>query len=441
MNSEFYPESLKNCHCSKEHNFPLKEIISKNGVINTLPELLKKYGKNKPFLVFDKNTYKAAGEKIISVLKKSGIKYSFHLFKEDIIEPDEKFSGVLLINFDTSCDCVLGVGSGVINDLCKILAAKTDRFYMIVATAPSMDGYASATSSMAVSGLKVTVNSKCPEVIIGDIDILKNAPLKALKSGLGDMIAKYVSIAEWRISHEINDEYYCETIAQMIKGARDKCVKNAKGLLDRNEKAVKAVFDGLIIGGIAMAYAGVSRPASGVEHYISHLLDMRALEFNVKAETHGIQCAIATFAVAKLYDRLKTVTVSEEKGYKNTRSFDKEKWKKELKKFVGRSAEVMIELEEKENKFSAEQADKRRKTIIEKWDKIIDIINEELPSAKEIEKILDTAKIPKSLKEAKISADSKMLFKSTADIRDKYVLSRLLFDIGELDDFSKNIKI
>ena len=63
-----------------------------------------------------------------------------------------------------------------------------------------------------------------------------------------------------------------------------------KGISKQYERT-QAVFDGLVIGGIAMAYAGVSHPASGVEHYFSHVWDMRGLEFGTKVDLHGIQCA------------------------------------------------------------------------------------------------------------------------------------------------------
>ena len=95
---------------------------------------------------------------------------------------------------------MVAVGSRVINDIGKIVANTAKVPYAIVGTAPSMDGYASATSSMVRDGVKVTLNSKCAEIIVGDTDILKTAPLHMLKSGLGDMVAKYVSICEWRIS-------------------------------------------------------------------------------------------------------------------------------------------------------------------------------------------------------------------------------------------------
>jgi glycerol-1-phosphate dehydrogenase [NAD(P)+] len=87
-----------------------------------------------------------------------------------------------------------------------------------------MDGYASGTSSMSLDALKVSLTSKCANVIIGDIDIMKNAPLNMLKAGLGDMMAKYVSICEWKFSNVITGEYYCERVAGLVRGA----VKNAR---------------------------------------------------------------------------------------------------------------------------------------------------------------------------------------------------------------------
>ena len=164
-----------------------------------------------------------------------------------------------------------------------------------------MDGYASATSSMTRSGLKISLPSRGADVILGDSDILCQAPMKLLRSGLGDMLAKYISICEWRVAHLLLGEYYCEEIADLVRSAVNQCVAHAEGLLNRDKDAVMAVFDGLIIGGVAMNYAGLSRPASGVEHYISHVLDMRAVEFGEKAELHGLQCAAGTYIAAKAY--------------------------------------------------------------------------------------------------------------------------------------------
>lgn len=206
------------------------------------------------------------------------------------------------MHYDTKCDLIIAVGPGVINDIGKFLSKLTKTSYIIVATAPSMDGYASATSSMAMDGLKISLHTKCPDVIIGDTDVLKNAPIRMLQAGIGDMLAKHVSICEWRIAHLLIGEYYCEYVADLVRSALKKCVENAYGVLKREPEAVKAVFDGLIICGRAMEYAGISRPASGVEHYISHVWDMRGLEFGTKTDLHGIQCAIVTLVATPIYE-------------------------------------------------------------------------------------------------------------------------------------------
>ena len=426
------------CVCGREHDVAIDDVVVGKGVIKRLPEFVHKYGAKKPFILADKNTYKAAGEAVAEILKNSGIAFSTYVFQKDALEPDEEAVGSAFMHFDNSCDLIIGVGSGVINDIGKILSNVSGRKYIIVGTAPSMDGYASATSSMSMDGLKTSLNSRCADVIIGDIDVLKNAPEHMLKSGLGDMLAKYVSIAEWRIGNLITGEYYCERVAQLIRDALKKCVDNAEGLLKRDEAAVQAVFEGLVIGGVAMAYAGVSRPASGVEHYFSHVWDMRGLEFGTQVDLHGIQCAMGTMKAVELYEVVKNIVPNEEKAFAAVEAFDGEKWNEELRRFLGNSAETMIAQEKKERKYDKSTHPARFKKIADNWDTILKIIEEELPSAAELSRIMDVIGISKDLNTIGVDTEcAKLTFKATKDIRDKYVLSRLAWDLGILDELAE----
>lgn len=423
-----------NCPCGKEHKVSIDRIIIEKGAISKLPECIRNYGK-KPFILADVNTYEAAGKAVCQLLDRSGIAYEKYIFKEDRLEPDEKAVGAAIMHFDNTCDLVISVGSGVMNDIGKILSNISKNPYIIVATAPSMDGYASATSSMSMDGLKVSLPSKSANVIIGDVDILKRAPEKMLLAGLGDMLAKYVSICEWRIAHMITGEYYCENVAKLVREALKKCADNAQNLLKRDEKAVEAVFEGLVIGGIAMAYAGVSRPASGVEHYFSHIWDMRGLEFGESVELHGIQCAVGTYLTIRLYEQIKNRKPDREKAIKHAEAFRYNDWCRALKIFLGKGADTMIALEEKEHKYSVTEHAKRIERIIENWDRILEIIEQELPQQAEVDRLYSMVGMPTSPEEINIdSAIVPMTFAATKDIRDKYVLSRLAWDLGVLDE-------
>ena len=153
--SELLRQDGFECACGKRHYAGVEQVYIEGNAISRLPEILKKLGVKKPFLLSDENTWKAAGEKVASALSGAGYAFSGFSFQEAHVEPDERAVGLAAMKFDDSCDAVIGIGSGVINDVGKILSHLSGREYLIVATAPSMDGYASATSSMALEGLKV----------------------------------------------------------------------------------------------------------------------------------------------------------------------------------------------------------------------------------------------------------------------------------------------
>ncbi len=428
MNKYKIPE---NCKCGKVHKHNIDEIIIESGAIRKIPGIIKKYNCKKPFVFGDSNTFKAAGEKVCEALKNSGMGYTQFIFNFESIKPDEKSVGSVVMHFDATCDIIIAVGSGVINDIGKIISKITGKKYVIVATAPSVDGYASSTSSMDMDSYKLSLPTRCPDVIIGDIDVLKNAPLHMLKSGVGDMLAKYVGLAEWRIANIITGEYYCQEVSSLVKIALEKCVGNASGLLRRDENAVKAVFEGLIISGLAMTYADNSRPASGIEHYYSHIWDMRGLEFGTPTELHGIQCAMGTYEAAKKYEKLYNIVPDKKKALEFVENCDYALWQQTLREFVGKGAEAMIENEKTEQKFTPENHAKRLCKIIENWDLILQIAKQEMPSSAYIEEI--ARKIDLNLDLMQIGIDeekAELTFKATKDIRNKYILSNLCWDLG-----------
>jgi len=175
-----------------------------------------------------------------------------------------------------------------------------------------------------------------------------------------------------------------------------------------------------------------------VEHYFSHIWDMRGLQFGTQTETHGIQCAWGTLLAAKLYDALRTLKPDATKAIDFVNGFSYEAWKQELRAFLGSSAETMIAQEELEQKYDKYTHLKRLDKIIQNWDEILRILNEELPSFETIATILDTIGIPKDLSAINVdSQTARLTFLATKDIRDKYVLSRLAWDLGVLEDLSE----
>ena len=431
------------CACGKVHKAGLKEACVEKNAVTKLGGYVKKYNGTKAYILADENTFAAAGEKVLAALKNDGISFvSFVFSGAERIEPDENHVGSAFLHFDHSCDIIIGIGSGVINDIGKIVAAMTKLPYIIVGTAPSMDGFASPTSSVIRDSLKVSVNSVCPDVVIGDTDILCKAPMIMIRAGLGDMLAKYISVCEWRIGKIVIGEYYCEEVAAIIRAALKTCVDGANGIVNRDEEAVKSVMEGLIISGVAADYAGVSRPVSGVEHYFSHIWDMRALEFGTPWSLHGIQCGIGTLYALKGYEKLKTLTPDREKALSFAKAHDDGAWFARIREYIGSASVAMAKDAEASERYNREKHAERIKNIAAHWDDILKIIDEELPSATSMKELLDAIGAPCTASDIGLPEnETGLTFRVTRDIRDKYILSSLAWDMGESDTISGIYKV
>ena len=428
------PEGIR-CSCGRIHRCGLKWFRCGQGAIRNLPEALEFCGRKHPMVVMDPNTEKAAGEKVRHVLTEAGIPFTDFVFPtEGKMEPDEYAVGSLAMAMDPACDVILAVGSGVINDCCKVMAHAAGMTSMVVCTAPSMDGYCSNSASMIQNRLKVSLYNACPEAILADTDILATAPDIMLQAGLGDMLAKYVSVCEWRISHIVHGDPYCEEIAGMVRACLRKIVDHADGLMQRDPEALSAVLEGLVISGISMAFAEISRPASGLEHYFSHLWEMQALLRSKPSDLHGIQVGVGTLLVLWIYENmLKTNQVDTAQAEKAMREFSPDSWESTVRSIFGPVTDTVLDIEKKVGKNLPETQKRHLQIIEEHCDEIQSIIREELPSREEIYGLMARCHMPLRPSDLGISVqDTVAALKGSREIRDKYLTSSLLWDLGLL---------
>ena len=434
---ELIREGGYDCDCGRHHATGLKYVKIGRDAAAFLPEAMAKIGVKKPFIVCDRNTKAAAWDKVEKVLAQTGIPYQLFCFDQPHVDPDEQAVGALCMAIDPSCDSVLAIGSGVINDCCKVLAHAIGCPQMVIGTAPSMDGYASNSSSMIQNRVKVTLYNACPDVILVDTEIMKDAPARMLWAGLGDMLAKYIALCEWRISHLVTGEYYCEDVAALMRSSLRKIVEAAPRLMERDPEVIGAVAEGLILSGMAMAFAQVSRPASGLEHYFSHLWEMFALDRGLPLELHGIQVGVGTYLTLRIYDRLRTMTPTREQAEAAMRAFDPAAWEQNVRRVFGKASQTLIDSENNlwhKNDPSAHQ--RRLNVILDRWEDILRIIDEELPDTERIIALMETVGMPVHPADIDESRqDTYDAFLASRDIRDKYLTSSLLWDLGLLADF------
>lgn len=427
------------CPCGRRHRTGLRYLKIGRGALEALPELLEALGCRRPLLVCDLNTWDAAGARAAAILEAAGVRLALCRFEtRERLMPAEWELGSLAMRFDPACDLILGVGGGVINDLCKLMGRAAGVPTAIVATAPSMDGFASNSGAMEVGGIKKTIYTPCPAGVLCDTEILARAPERMLLAGVGDMIAKYTSVCDWRVSHLVNGEYYCEAVADMMRAALAKVMGQLEGVAARDPEAVGAVAEGLVLAGVAMSFAQVSRPASGLEHCFSHIWEMLALERGRPYDLHGVQVGVGAMLALPVYEWAKSLRPDMARVEAAIGRFDPAAWEANLRRVFGSAAEALIAQERVQQKNAPEGRRTRARRIIDRWDEIRDILDRELPDVCTLRQRMATLGLPMRPADIGIpERDALDAYICSRDIRDRYLFSSMLWDIGYLDEGAK----
>lgn len=181
-------------------------------------------------------------------------------------------------------------------------------------------------------------------------------------AGFGDMVAKYVAIVDWQVSRLLSGESYCEKVCALTRSAVDKLMKMADKVTQKDEETAGAIFEALLLTGIAMSFTKTSRPGSGTEHIQAHYWECKQLERGEIPNYHGKDVGVSTLTVLQYYDEL---------ANRETVRTHKERcdWKK-IYEVYGNMAEEVRKLNTPDTITDGLDT----KTIEENWEKIRKIV-------------------------------------------------------------------
>lgn len=367
------------CRCGKLHTCNIEYVYIEKKAALRLKEICNGY--ENVLIVADSNTYGAAGEKTMEALCDKNIKKVI-FDGAKVLVPNEEAIEKVESNLE-NINLIVGIGSGVIQDLCKYVSFYNKVPYVIVATAPSMDGYASNGAAMITDGMKVTYSAGLPKAIIADTEVLKNAPIEMIKSGYGDVIGKFSALNDWKLSRCINDEYFCDYIYDLTYEQIKRTLELSGGILKRDEDSIKTLMEALVIIGILMSFAGCSRPASGSEHHLSHYFEITGIINKTEYFPHGIDVAYSTVITAEIREKI-LANKFPQKVYRP----EKQQYEKIMKEIYKEVAGGCIALQEKVGNYAKD----RTEVYLEKEEEIRRILSE-MPSSDEIKNMLALAEL------------------------------------------------
>ncbi|WP_317314126.1 sn-glycerol-1-phosphate dehydrogenase [Absicoccus porci] len=428
------------CSCGRTHSTGLEGCTVGAGVLSSLVDYVEKYGFKKVYVACDEITYGIAGEKVMNILHDANIDAKAHVFTGGRFIPNEESLGKLMIDAPRDLDLVVAVGTGSINDMCRFFSYQMNVPYAIVATAAPMDGFASSGAALMVDNIKQTIPAQTPLFIIGDTDILCGAPARMISAGLGDLLGKFTCLNDWRISKIINDEYYCDTVVNLVKDCIENVLTNADKAASRDPKVIGDIMEGLVLTGVAMSFVGNSRPAAGCEHHLNHYWEAIEIQNGQIPVLHGIEVGLAEVVILKMTEFLRESRPDFDAARAKAKQYDQAAWEAKMKEVYGTASDAIIELEHESKKNEPEGRLKRIDKIEENWDEIVQLMNDYMPTSDrmiEILKSLDAPYFP-----SQVGFSDEMLYNALVygkENRARYTMLSMMGDLGVLEDLANKV--
>lgn len=270
----------------KNINLPRNIVVGRN-ILEDITKMTSDY--KKKLVITGPITLKIAGNRVAKLLDCETL-----LVKKSNKEEVEKIKKYVKSN---NIDLLVAVGGGKNIDVAKLAAYQTNIDHITVPTNCSNDGIASPIASLDNGYSKESIKAIPPMGVIADFDIIAESPYKFITAGIGDTIAKYSAVRDWKLSHIIKNEYYGDYASALSLMVAEVVTNSIKEIKEKNDIGIGILIEALISSGAAMGITGSSRPASGSEHKFSHALDMIK---GTNGSLHGQQCGIGTIVMSYL---------------------------------------------------------------------------------------------------------------------------------------------
>lgn len=374
-------------------------------------------------IVCDANTHDVLGKRISEALPAARVTV-LEAPKADEVTVER------LTDLTRHAEALIAVGSGTLNDLVKYVSHRRAQPYAVFATAPSMNGYVTATASISRNGEKLSLPATPPKAAFFDLAILANAPYRLIRAGVGDSLCRSTAECDWRLAHWLFDATFLETPFRIQMGDEAKLVDHVGGLENRDLDALEALVRLLVLGGLGMLIAGSSQPGSQGEHLISHYIDM--MHPACPESLHGEQVGLATRTMAALQHR---VLASEEPPELFETRIAADEMAKRLGRW-SRSCETAL----RSKALAGARLDAANQRLRAHWPALrLALQASSLPLSR-LQNALDSAGIASDPRDLGITPPFyREAVLHARELRDRYTMLDLAADAGMLDSFADRI--
>jgi glycerol-1-phosphate dehydrogenase [NAD(P)+] len=261
----------------------------KDGALDRLGIYLGRGGHRKVAVLMSKGLVAPLPQRVVAALRDESVE---PIASVEVAENDIESAARMFADLPKGVSAVIGVGGGKALDVAKYVGFLGRLPYYAVPTSLSNDGFCSPQSSLTVRGKRRSLPAALPFGVVIDTVVCRDAPRVLTLSGVGDLVAKFTAVRDWKLAFHATGEPVDDFAALLSDGSIHAYLSHPAFDLE----GIRLLATALMLNGIAMEMCGSSRPASGSEHLISHALDA----LSARSRLHGLQVGVATYVVSIL---------------------------------------------------------------------------------------------------------------------------------------------
>lgn len=424
--------------CGRKHPVPFSAIELGQGAVKKIPSLAQAilgYAPRRPVVIYDQAIEPVILNCVIQPLRAAGMPVSpfpmqgepGHLLDSGVDNGNEAARQI-----GNKADLLIAAGSGVICDLTKWIATQLNTPFILCGTAPSMNGYTSITATMTENDIKLSKFLNPANAVLMDVDIVKDAPMAMIHAGMGDLAARAICNADWKLSQLLRGTYFCPLPYQMTAENEQRYLAAAQGIARREPQAIELLSEAILLSGLSMTILeGETSPSSGAEHVISHFWDFLVSQRGLPKNLHGAQVGVGTIIMLHAYQYLREVNptrIDPQKVLRNRPSL--EAIEAENQKLYGDKADAFNKVARKKRIPDGDYVAYLR-SILDRWDEIWTELEPYVAPVERIQKPFDQAGVPYSLESVRRTrAEAREALLHGSHYRPRYTALDLFWELG-----------
>ncbi len=432
--------------CGREHRLPFKRVAAGNDLVQILPDVIKELHGSKPSrtgFIYDR----VIEEKLDRLFFDTIETCDFEIFRiplgqhDELLEPSIDLGNRTAASLPDDIDFLVGVGSGVISDLTKWVATQCDLPFILMGTAGSMNVYTSITGTMTEDRVKRSKWLNSASGVFLDNLLIGSAPKEMTCAGVGDLLARNVANADWKLSQLLRGTNFCSVPYKMMNAFQTELLNQSEALSENAPQAIKALSEAILMSGYSMTILdGETSPSSGSEHIISHFFDYQHEIFDKPKNLHGAQVGIGTIIMSTAYEMLREFTPEDfDIDEMEHRRLSMAAIQLGHRRVFGEHAKILDAVVQKKRISDIEYRTYMEK-LINSWDYIWEAVDPYLMPANDIRQAMkDIGGITTLDGVSRTKEDAVQALLYGSHYRPRYTILDLLWELGLFPDLAENI--